>query len=113
MDHGERRIFNAYTLESTVNFRGNWLWTRIENVDREATHSTPQGRVQTWTVGYERELPMGGLPIRAGLGAQATFFAVAPQFKPLYGENPAGLTMFLRLRPKGNMMLHMQAMHQH
>jgi len=113
MDHGERRIFNAYTLESTVNFRNvHWVWTRIENVDREETHDTPQGRVQAWTVGYERELPMGALPLRAGLGAQATFYGVPAQFKPIYGDRPAGLTMFLRLRPKGNMMLHMQAMHQ-
>ncbi len=112
-DHGERRIFNAYTLESTMNFRANWLWTRIENVDREATHETPPGRIQAWTVGYERELPIGEIPLRVGLGAQATFYGVAPQLQPIYGDRPAGLTMFLRLRPKGNMMLHMQAMHEH
>ena len=35
--HG-RRIFNAYTAESTVNFLiNNWAWTRIENVDRDRT----------------------------------------------------------------------------
>jgi hypothetical protein len=114
IDHGERRIFNAYTLESTLNFRNvHWLWTRIENVDREETHDTPQGRIQAWTAGYERELPTGSMPLRAGLGVQATFYGVPPHLKPVYGNHPTGVTMFLRLRPKGNMMLHMQAMHQH
>jgi hypothetical protein len=113
MDHGERRIFNAYTLESTVNFwHDNWVWTRIENVDREETDETPPGRVQAWTVGYERELPMGGLPLRLGLGVQASFYGLPPQLKAIYGNRPAGLAIFLRVRPKGNMMLHMQAMHQ-
>jgi len=113
MDHGERRIFNGYTLESTVNFwRQNWVWTRIENVDREETEETPSGRVQAWTVGYERELPMGDLPVRVGLGAQTTFYGLPTQLKTIYGNHPAGLAIFLRVRPKGNMMLHMQAMHQ-
>jgi hypothetical protein len=103
----ERHISNAYTLESTVNFKShNWVWTRIENLGRE------EGRVQAWTIGYERELPMGDVPLRVGLGAQATFHGVAPQMKPLYGDNPKGMMFFLRVRPKGNMMLHMQAMHQ-
>ena len=114
IDGNERRIFNAYTLESTVNFHiGNWIWTRVENLDLHETEETPPGRIQAWTVGYERELPMGGLPVRVGLGTQATFYGLAAQFKTIYGNRPAGLTFFLRVRPKGNMMLHMQAMHQH
>src|SRR5262245_35618870 len=68
-DHGAR-IFNAYTAESTVNFfRRNWVWTRIENVDRDRTllvgekpavlevEEDPIGRVQAYTFGYERDLP--------------------------------------------------------
>ena len=71
--HG-RRIFNAYTAESTVNFLGrNWVWTRIENVDRDRTllvgetpaaltiGEDPIGRVQAYTFGYERDLPGGNL----------------------------------------------------
>ncbi len=114
MDGSQRQVFNAYTLESTVNFRSqNWVWTRIENLDRAETSRTPAGRIQAWTVGYERELPTGNAPLRAGLGAQATFYGLPPQFKSVYGDHPAGLVIFLRIRPKGNMMLHMQAMHQH
>jgi hypothetical protein len=114
MHNDERHIFNAYTLESTVNFKSqNWIWTRIENVDLHETDETPAGRIQAWTVGYERELPTGSVPLRVGLGAQATFYGLAPQLKPIYGDRPAGLSFFLRVRPKGNMMLHMQSMHQH
>jgi hypothetical protein len=124
IDGDERRVFNAYALESTVNFLGqNWAWTRIENLDRDATlqagevsghvEETPVGRVQAWTFGYERELPVGSAPIRIGLGAQATVYGLTDTLKGIYGNRPSGYMFFLRIRPKGNMMLHMQAMHQH
>jgi hypothetical protein len=122
IDDAEQRIFNSYTLESTVNFGSNWAWTRIENLDRDASllsgeisghvDETPIGRLQAWTFGYERELPLGAAPIRIGLGAQATVYGLADILKPIYGERPTGVAFFLRFRPKGNMMLHMQGMHQ-
>ena len=122
MDGDERRIFNSYALESTVNFGKNWVWTRIENVDRDASllagettahvDETPIGRVQSWTFGYERELPVGSAPLRVGLGAQVSVYGLPAQLKTVYGDRPAGLMAFLRFRPKGNMMLHMRAMHQ-
>jgi hypothetical protein len=122
IDDDEERIFNSYTLESTVNFGKNWAWTRIENVDRDASllagevpghvDETPVGRVQAWTFGYERELPVGSVPIRLGLGAQVSLYGLPAALKPIYGDRPAGVAFFLRLRPKGNMMLHMQGMHQ-
>jgi hypothetical protein len=123
IDGNDRRIFNAYALESTLNFGRNWAWARVENLDRDASllagettepvEETPIGRVQAWTFGYERELPVGSAPLRVGLGAQATFYGLPSTLKPVYGDRPAGLMVFLRLRPKGNMSLHMQAMHQH
>jgi hypothetical protein len=122
MDDGENRIFNSYSLESTVKFGGNWAWTRIENLDRDASllagevsghvDETPIGRVLAWSFGYERELPVGSAPIRIGLGAQATFYGLPEVLKPIYGNRPTGVAFFLRFRPKGNMMLHMQGMHQ-
>jgi len=123
IDDGEQRIFNSYTLESTVNFGGNWAWTRVENVDRDASllagevpghvDETPIGRVQAWTFGYERELPVGSAPVRVGLGTQVTVYGVPATLKTIYGDRPSGVAFFLRIRPKGNMMLHMRAMHQH
>jgi hypothetical protein len=111
IDGADRRIFNAYTFESTVNFKNqNWIWTRIENLD---VSEDPGGRIQAWTVGYERELPTGKVPLRIGLGAQTTFHNLTPSLQAIYGDRPMGAMFFLRIRPKGNMMLHMQAMHQH
>src|SRR5262249_12275084 len=58
--HGDdRRISNAYALESTVNFSRNWIWTRVENADRDSSllagetsdpvEEASIGRVQAWT----------------------------------------------------------------
>jgi hypothetical protein len=123
--HGSR-IFNAYTAESTVNFLNrNWVWMRIENVDRDRTlligekpaaleiEEDPIGRVQAYTFGYERDLPIGAPYLNVGLGAQATVYGLTPQLKSVYGAHPAGFSVFLRLRPVGNIGTHMQMMHQH
>ena len=105
------RVLNAYTFESTVNFRNrNWTWTRIENVDRDAV---PGGRVQAYTLGYERDLAIGPSSLNVGLGIQATAYGLTPQLKYVYGGRPAGFTVFLHLRPAGNVGAHMQMMHQH
>jgi hypothetical protein len=123
--HGDdTRIFNAFTAESTVNFLGaNWVWTRVENVDRDRTllvgerpevlkvEEDPIGRVQAYTFGYERDLP-GPSFMSIGLGLQTTVFGLAPSLKPVYGNRPAAVTFFLHVRPRGNMTDHMQIMHQ-
>ena len=123
--HGAR-IFNSYTAESTVNFfNRNWAWTRIENVDRDSTllagetpaalqvEEDPIGRVQAYTLGYERDLPIGPSFLNVGLGIQATVYGVASQLKSVYGSHPSAFTFFLHLRPTGNVAAHMQMMHQH
>jgi hypothetical protein len=124
--HGcEARIFNAYTAESTVNFlTRNWLWTRIENVDRDQrlltgekpetadVEEAPIGRVQAYSFGYERDLPLRLPSMNVGLGIQLTAYSVPPPLKPVYGNHPAGFTFFLHLRPAGNTG-HAPAMHQH
>ena len=123
--HGTR-IFNAYTAESTVNFLShNWAWTRIENVDRDRTllvgetpaalraGEEPIGRVQAYTFGYERDLPLPVSSITVGLGTQFTTYGITPQMKAVYGDRPAAVSVFLRIRPTGNAALHMQQMHQH
>jgi hypothetical protein len=126
MHGGDRRIFNAYTAESTVNFLSrNWIWTRIENVDRDRTllngenraalqvEEDPIGRVQAYTFGYERDLPVHVTSLNLGLGIQTTMYGVPSQLKPVYGNNPVGFSVFLHLRPRGNIGTHMQMMHQH
>jgi hypothetical protein len=120
------RIFNSYDAESTVNFLNrNWVWTRIENVDRDRTllvgetraaldtEEDPIGRVQAYTFGYERDLPIGLSSLNIGLGVQVTTYGVPQVLKPVYGDHPAGFAVFLHFRPTGNMAAHMQMMHQH
>jgi hypothetical protein len=120
------RIFNSYTAESTMNFfTRNWVWTRIENVDRDRTllngettaalnvEEDPIGRVQAYTFGYERDLPVGPSFLNIGLGAQATLYSLSPELKSIYGDHPASVSIFLHLRPAGNVAGHMQMMHQH
>jgi hypothetical protein len=122
---GESRIFNSYAVESTFQWNRNWVWTRIENVDRDRTllvgekpaaltvEEDPIGRVQAYTFGYERDFPIGISSINAGLGFQATAYGVPPQLESIYGNHPAGFTIFLHLRPSTNFAAHMRMMHQH
>jgi hypothetical protein len=120
------RIFNSYLAESTVNFFDrNWVWTRIENVDRDRTllvgeipavlqvEEDPVGRIQAYTFGYERDLPVGPSFLNVGFGAQITTYGMPPQFTAVYGDHPAAFTVFLHFRPTGNIGAHMQMMHQH
>ncbi len=112
------RIFNSYTLESTMNFKKrNWAWTRVENVDRDGTllgrGERPAGRIQAFTFGYERDLPVAVSAVKVGIGAQFTVYGLPPQFRIVYGDRPTGVVAFLRIRPTGNMADHMQSMHRH
>ena len=124
--HHVPRIFNAYTLESTANFSGrNWAWIRIENVDRDRTilvgevpvvrrtEEDPIGRIQAYSFGYERDLPVEIASLRLGLGTQATIYGLPQQVKLGYGNRPAAFSVLLRIRPKGNMAEHMRLMHGH
>jgi hypothetical protein len=106
-------IQNSYLLESLVRFAThNYAYTRIESVDRTTEllpngQSPPPGfdeesagRVQAYTFGYDRDIPL--VPhLSSALGAQITTYGVAPRLKPLYG-NPVGVAVYLRLRPFGH-----------
>jgi hypothetical protein len=111
------RIFNSYSAESTVQVDRNWAWTRLENVDRDrgllGGEEDPIGRVQAYTFGLERDVPIGVSSVNLGLGFQVTTYGVPPQLQQAYGEHPAGFQIFLHLRPAGNVGSHMQMMHQH
>ena len=120
------RIFNSYGLESTVNFQNrNWVWTRIENVDRDRTLLTgetpaalhveedPIARIQSYTLGYERDLPLRPSFLNVGIGAQITGYGIPSLLRSVYGQHPVSISFFLRVRPTGNIATHMQMMHQH
>jgi hypothetical protein len=99
-------IQNSYLLESTLQFaKKNYAWTRMENVDRtsELLHEgleEPAGRVQAYTFGYDRDFSV--LPHWAtALGAQVSVYNPGSRLQPVYGSDPMGVVVFLRLRPTG------------
>jgi len=107
----DNSIFNSYLLESTARFRGrNYLWTRIESAERSnelilgesplppGFQEQPVGQVQAYTFGYDREIAL--VPhLASAIGAQFTTYGVAERLKPIYGAHPAGVAVFVRLRP--------------
>ena len=82
---------------------------RLENAGRSnelliGEHPLPQGfseapltHVQAYTFGYDREF--GRIPhLASALGAQVTAYGVGQPLQPIYGSNPVGVSIFLRLR---------------
>lgn len=103
-------IWNSYLAESTLRFAGkNYVWGRLENVDRTNElllgnafepanfQETIVGRVQAFTVGYDREFNF--LPhLATAIGGQASLYAAPGSLKPIYGSHPAGVLLFVRVR---------------
>ena len=104
-------VWNGYLLESTLRFaERNYLWTRIENVDRtnelllQRQFEPPDfqesviGRVQAYTAGYDRDIDV--IPhLETALGAQVTLYSTPERLTALYGSHPVGVVVFLRIRP--------------
>ncbi len=111
----QHQVFNGYLLESTLHFlQRNSLWTRMENVDRtsELLGDKAAGaplpladqflaRVQAYTVGYDRELPL--VPqLSTALGGQLTLYQKPGFLTPFYGDHPLAFLLFVRVRPGGH-----------
>ncbi len=108
-------VLNSYLLESTLHFLSrNAVWGRVENVDRTnlllvGENKLPAGfeetflaRVQAYTAGYDREIPL--LPhFSTAIGGQATFYGMPAFLVPIYGEHPMGYLVFVRFQPEGSM----------
>ena len=103
--------FNSYAIESTLRFlTWNHAWTRIENAERSNElllgenalppnfQEQPIGRVQAYTLGYDRDFDI--VPhVATALGAQITVYGVGENLNPVYGLHPAGVAIFIRVRP--------------
>lgn len=58
----------------------------------------PIGHVQAYTFGYDRDIEL--VPhLASAIGAQVTTYGVPNILKPIYGTRPAGIAIFVRLRP--------------
>ena len=106
-------IQNSYLFESTLRFAAkNYAWTRIENVDRTTElllgenppppgfEELPAGRVQAYTFGYDRDIDLAQ-HLETAIGGQVTAYTVGSRLEPIYGSDPMGVVMFLRVRPFG------------
>jgi len=107
----DNAVFNSYLLESTLRFRvKNYVWTRLENAERSnelilgeaplppGFQEQPVGMVQAYTFGYDRDFDL--VPhLASAIGAQVTTYGVPDRLKPTYGGHPAGVALFVRLRP--------------
>ncbi len=106
-------IENSYLFESTLRFATrNYVWTRMEDVDRTTElllgenplppgfEEEPAGRVQAYTFGYDRDIDL--IPhLESAIGAQVTAYTVGSRLEPVYGSDPMGVVVFLRIRPFG------------
>ena len=107
----DNTIFNSYTVESLLRFATrNHVWTRIENVERSnelllgenplplGFEEEPIGRVQAYTLGYDRDFDI--VPhLSSAVGAQVTVYGAPDTLQPIYGAHPVGVAVFVRLRP--------------
>ncbi len=101
---------NSYLAESTWRFQTrNFAWTRIENAGRSnellvGQHPLPRGfheepltHVQAYTFGFGHNL--GSKPhFATAIGAQVTAYHSGAPLRPIYGSDPIGISVFLRLR---------------
>jgi len=107
----DNAIFNSYLFESTLRFRTkNYAWTRVENAERSnelilgeaplppGFQEQPIGRVQAYTLGYDRDFDL--VPhLAPAIGAQVTAYGVPDRLRSVYGEHAVGVALFVRLRP--------------
>ena len=119
---GENANLNGYTAESTVNFLDkNYLYTRLELVDKNELlrpsdrtllgiiQDHPSFRIGAYTFGGVRDVWNTG-KISLGVGSDVTIFSKPVILDRIYGNNPIGWKLFLRIRP-GKMDMSMHGMH--
>jgi hypothetical protein len=103
---------NSYLLESSLQFKDrNYASIRLENAGRSnelllgehplppAFKEEPLTHVQAYTFGYDRDVSL--MPwLSTAIGAQVTTYGVGRPLQPIYGTDPIGVQIFLRIRVK-------------
>ncbi len=106
----DNSVFNSYLFESTLRFGSkNYTWTRMENAERSnelilgenplppGFQEQSLGHVQAYTFGYDRDVDL--IPhLASAIGGQVTVYGAPDTLKPIYGANPIGVALFVRLR---------------
>jgi hypothetical protein len=116
---GEVRNLNGYTAETTVNYLDrNYLYSRLELVDKDdllrdsdrallgITQHHPSFRIGAYTFGGVRDIWTND-KVNLGVGTDMTFYSKPSILDRIYGNNPVGWKVFLRIRPaKMDMSMH-------
>ena len=102
---------NSYLLESTLRFKTHsYVWTRMENAGRSNELLTgenplpanfqeePLTHVQAYTFGYDRDVDLIS-HVASAISAEVTAYGVGKPLQPIYGTDPIGINVFVRLRP--------------
>ncbi len=99
---------DSYILEAHLKQDGAWTpYLRHEWIEKDAEELVLEGLfpehqvfdLQQTTLGVVRDLPSRG-NYQWGLGAQVFLTSVPEELKPVYGDNPTGWFLFLRVHPR-------------
>jgi hypothetical protein len=93
---------NGYLLESTVNLKRNYAFTRMELVDKDELFPDnppfPSFRIGAYTFGGARDLIQSRL-WQVAFGGDVTFYSKPATLDSVYGNNPVSFQVFIRVRP--------------
>jgi hypothetical protein len=93
-DKSDGPATNAFVAESVFKFAGaNYLTGRGEVVEKDELVPGETVRIRALTLGYSRDV----LPMTA-VGTNVTVYAIPASIKPLYGNSPRSLYLFVRWR---------------
>jgi hypothetical protein len=107
----EHGATDSWLLESSLDLTGrDTLFGRIEHVQKpgeelQAGDPVTKYGVSAFTLGAERTLTPGR-EHQLSVGASVTVYGAPSGLRPVYGKNPTGWWVFLRLKPKGMRMFH-------
>lgn len=105
---------NAVLAETVVPFSrknfvtGRYEWSQrdelfADNPSLQSSLEIATGQrwfnVNAYTIGYTRDIGVFR-DVQTGLGANFSFYGIPDSIKPYYGENPTGVSIYLRIRLK-------------
>jgi hypothetical protein len=97
---GRNAELNSYLAETVAAAgRKNWITGRFELVDKDELSVPGVWRVAAYTAGYTRDVAAWEHLV-AGVGVNGSVYGIPAGLRGIYGERPAGVNFFLRLRVK-------------
>lgn len=93
-----KRDLNSYLAETVLPIAGNNFVTgRFEVVDKDELSVPGTFRIGAYTLGYTRDFGTAKY-VETGLGANVSAYTLPDALKPIYGDRPWGVNVYLRFR---------------